>query len=56
MLFSFYGIILAIYGAVSDPRSYDRALGININLDWGLVMLVFGLFMFIMAWLSRKRT
>ena len=56
LLFSFYGLILVIFGVTSDPKNYDRSLGININLDWGIVMLVFGLFMFYLAWRSRKRT
>jgi hypothetical protein len=41
-LFSFLGILLASYGASSDPAMYARSLGININLVWGLVLLVFG--------------
>jgi hypothetical protein len=28
-----------------DPAMYDRSLGININLWWGLVMLIFGALM-----------
>jgi len=45
LLFILLGVILATYGAVSDPAAYARA-GINIDLWWGLVMLVFGLTMF----------
>jgi hypothetical protein len=56
MLFSFYGVILVIFGVTSDPKNYDRSLGININLDWGLVLLVFGLLMFGLAWRGRKRS
>ena len=32
----------------------QRSLGININLIWGLVLLVFGAFMLIMAWRGSK--
>jgi hypothetical protein len=54
LLFSLYGVILVIFGVASDPKDYDRSLGININLDWGLFMLVFGLLMFCLAWRGRK--
>jgi hypothetical protein len=30
---------------VSDQAIYDRSLGINVNLWWGLVLLAFGLVM-----------
>jgi hypothetical protein len=55
LLFSFYGVLLVIFGAVSDKEIYDRSLGININLRWGLVMLVFGLWMLWLAWRGRRR-
>jgi hypothetical protein len=41
LLFLVLGAILTTYGAVADPSSWARA-GININLWWGLVLLVFG--------------
>ena len=49
-MFSIFGIILIVYGLVSDPAIYQRSLGINVNLWWGLVLLVFGL---VMLWLAR---
>ena len=49
ILFTFYGVLLAIYGAVGDKEQYARSLGININLWWGLVMLAFGAWMLLMA-------
>ncbi len=54
-LFAIIGAILAIYGLVSDPAIYERSLGININLWWGLVMFVFGAIMLIMAWRAGKK-
>jgi len=45
LMFLVVGAILATYGAVSDPAAYARA-GVNINLWWGLVLLVFGGTMF----------
>jgi hypothetical protein len=41
-LFSIFGVLLIVYGFFSDPAIYQRSLGININLEWGIVMLVFG--------------
>ena len=55
LLFSFYGAILLIYGLVSDAKIYDRSLGININLWWGLVLLVFGGFMLLLALRARSK-
>jgi hypothetical protein len=52
-LFSIFGVLLIAYGAMSDPAIYQRSLGININLAWGLIMLVFG---GVMLALSRRGT
>ena len=52
VMFVLIGAIISIYGLVSDPAIYERSLGININLWWGLVMFAFGAFMLIMAWRS----
>ena len=41
-LFAIFGVLLIAYGALSDPAIYQRSLGININFEWGIVMLVFG--------------
>jgi hypothetical protein len=49
LMFSLYGIMLTCFGAFSDKAIYDRSLGININLAWGLVMLVFGAAMLLLA-------
>lgn len=53
LMFGFYGIVLTIYGFVSDKAIYERSLGININLVWGLVLLVFGAAMLFLA--TRKK-
>jgi hypothetical protein len=44
-MFSIVGVILTVYGIVSSPAIYEKSLGINVNLWWGLVLLVFGLVM-----------
>jgi hypothetical protein len=55
LLFSFYGLLLVIFGAASDAKIYDRSLGININLWWGVVLLVFGACMLVLALLGRSK-
>ena len=52
VLFSVFWILLTLFGALSDPTLYQRSLGINVNLIWGLVLLVFGLGMLL---LGRRR-
>jgi hypothetical protein len=36
------GVVLAVYGVMSDPAIYARSLGINVNLIWGSVLAVGG--------------
>jgi hypothetical protein len=54
-LFTITGALLVIYGLVSDPAIYEKSLGINVNLWWGLCLLVFGLAMLVLAYQSRSR-
>jgi hypothetical protein len=55
VLFTLLGALLVVYGLVSDPRIYQRSLGLNVNLDWGLVLLAFGLLMWALGRSGRKR-
>jgi hypothetical protein len=45
LLFAIIGSALLAFGAFSNPRIYGRSLDINVNLIWGVVLLVFGLLM-----------
>jgi hypothetical protein len=54
LLFAIYGIVLAGFGLLGDDAIYEKSLGININLLWGAVMLVFGLLMLLPAWRRLK--
>ncbi len=47
ILFSLLGAILAAYGLLGDASRNEQSLGVNLNLGWGLVLLVFGLVMFV---------
>jgi uncharacterized membrane protein len=57
IIFSIYGIVLIVYGALADASIFQqKSLGVNIDLWWGLAMLVFGLFMGALAFrASRSR-
>lgn len=55
-MFTIIGVALMVYGLVSDRAIYERSLGVNINLWWGLVALVLGLAMLALAtWAEWKR-
>jgi hypothetical protein len=51
-LFSIFGLLLAGYGIFSNDAIYARSLGINVNLWWGFVMLLFGA---VMLFLGRRK-
>ena len=53
LMFTEFGAMLSIYGLTSDKPMYEKSLGMNINLGWGLVMLVFGVIMLVFALRSR---
>ena len=53
LMFTILGLLLVVFGIVGDKSIYERALGINVNLWWGIVMLVFGL---AMLWFGRRAT
>ena len=50
-LFSLFGLLLSVYGASThDDRMYAvHSFGLNVNLWWGLVMLLFGVGMLRLA-------
>ncbi len=50
-LFVVLGLILGGYGVAtnSNAAQYERSMSVNINLWWGLVMLVFGGLLLLLA-------
>ena len=46
-LFTLLGLLLAAQGVVAPASANARALGHNVNLVWGLVLLGFGLAMLV---------
>lgn len=49
ILFSLLGVILTAYGSLADTSRYRQSLDMNINLVWGIALLVFGLVMFLLG-------
>jgi putative Mn2+ efflux pump MntP len=56
LMFTLFGALMAVFGLVSDPKLYERSLGININLWWGVVLLAFGLTMLTLAIKAKNDT
>jgi hypothetical protein len=56
LMFTLVGMILTAFGfATKGSAIYARSLGINANLWWGMVLLVFGLTMYFLGQRSQKR-
>ena len=55
LMFSLVGLLMTIFGFATkgDAEMYHRSLDININLIWGIILLVFGGFMLVMAMLNK---
>jgi hypothetical protein len=55
LIFLIIGGLMTIFGLVTRNavELYEKSLGINLNLGWGIVMVLFGLIMFLMG--RRKR-
>jgi hypothetical protein len=56
-LFTALGLLLAGYGLATagDAAHYARSLSVNINLWWGLVMLLFGVLLLGAARAAQRR-
>jgi hypothetical protein len=49
-MFAVLGLLLAGYGALGPHDIYEKSLGLNVNLGWGVVLLVFGAIMLYLGW------
>ena len=50
LMFTIVGAMLTIYGMVTHGSEiYARSAGMDINLIWGIVMLIFGVSMFLLG-------
>lgn len=57
LMFSLIGVIMTVYGLVTGSKAevYHRSLDINVNLIWGVVLLVFGGAMLMMAIAGKNK-
>jgi len=49
LMFALLGALLTGFGLIADKGFYQKSLGINVNAWWGLVMLIFGVTMFLLG-------
>jgi hypothetical protein len=54
-LLSAYGLLLGIYGLVTKKEMYQKSLGFNLNLVWGVLMLVIGAGFLLTAFLKKGK-
>ena len=54
ILLEFYGVLLALYGLLGPGEIYRKSLGININLIWGILMMVVGGLFILVAYSTRN--
>ena len=57
MMFSSTGAILATWGIKTNGNTalYAKSLGINANLWWGLVLLAFGVTMYVLGQRGQRK-
>ena len=56
LMFTIFGLILVGVGLFGGPELTEKSLGINMNLWWGLVQLIFGASMLVPALRGRTRS
>lgn len=56
LMFAVIGLLLTGFGLVADRAIYARSLGINVNLIWGAVLLVFGVVFLITGWRAAQKS
>ncbi len=55
LMFTLVGLILTAFGLSTQGSDiYLKSLGIKANLDWGVVLLVFGSLMFLLGRRGQK--
>jgi hypothetical protein len=55
VLFTLFGVLLTGYGlATRGSEIYAKSLGQNVNISWGIVLLIFGLIMLALAKMGKN--
>jgi hypothetical protein len=55
VLLTFYGLVLTLYGIFTGPEFYQKSLGIDLNLIWGIGLLIIGIFLLVLAFITRAK-
>jgi hypothetical protein len=56
LMFTLVGLILTLFGAATmGSPIYDKSLGIDANLYWGMVLLLFGGTMYILGRRGQRK-
>ncbi len=56
LMFGLFGLLLTGYGLLTNGSDiYQRSLGLNVNLEWGVVLLVFGGVMLWLGWRGGRK-
>ncbi len=56
LLFITLGALLALYGVVTDASVYSKSLGYNVNLVWGICLLIFGVLILLLAIRGKRKS
>ncbi|MFZ1082865.1 MAG: hypothetical protein WAO19_13185 [Candidatus Kryptoniota bacterium] len=54
-LLGFYGILLVLYGIFSPREIYAKSVNININLIWGVLIMVVGIIFLLVAYFEKGK-
>jgi hypothetical protein len=54
-LLGFYGVLLLLYGIFGPSDIYEKCLHLNVNLEWGILMIVVSLAFLVAAYAGRKK-
>lgn len=52
IFFTVVGAVLAVYGGVRP--SFPQGVAMNVNLYWGICLLVFGILMTVFGWMAQR--
>lgn len=53
-LLGFYGIVLLVYGIFGPKNIYDKSFHLDINVIWGILMIIISSAFLLSAYLRRN--
>ncbi len=57
LMFVLFGAVLAGYGALNPTaKNAHQLFGANINLSWGIVQFLFGVFMLVLVARAKRKS